>query len=277
MKKEKTIKTAKTKVIGDGKNLCVLAICTLTQIQSQPYATHLQFAYRLAKDNPDWSFILFTPYRMQIARFRNMAAEAALNQNAEYLMFIDDDAILIDYPDIFNRLKERDKHIIAPLMYIRGYPFDPMFFKYVRTKDVYIKGGVGLELYKDFKTDGKIQDDGLLPVAAIGCHVCLIKTEVFKNMEQPYFMTGMNNTEDVFFCMKCHDCIENIEIFIDTKLSVGHLLLPIWVNDYNVDILRKFYEELKLDVPFKFEQEYADFPPEMVTNELEKLGEDFEE
>jgi len=264
-------------IIGEGKKLCVLGICTLTQIQSQPYATHMQFAYKLAKDNPDFQFLLFTPYRMQIARFRNMAAQTALDINADYLMFVDDDAILVDHPSIFKELKDRDKHIIAPLMYIRGYPFDPMFFKWANTNDIYIRDGKGLELYKDFKTDGKIQEDGLLPVAAIGCHVSLMKMEVFKTLEQPYFMTGMNNTEDVYFCMKCHDAIENIEIFVDTKISVGHLLNPIWVNDENVEILREFYSKLNIDIGNVMRQEFADVQPDMVTEDLKDLGEDFEE
>ena len=64
--------------VGDGERKAVIAICTLTSIQNKAYATHLIFAYRLAKDNPDFQFVLFTPYRMSIANFRNYAAKAAL-------------------------------------------------------------------------------------------------------------------------------------------------------------------------------------------------------
>jgi hypothetical protein len=92
---------------GEGKRLCVIGICNLDVIQNKPYATHLQFAYKLAKDNPEFQFILFTPYRMSIANFRNISARAALESEAEYLMFIDDDAVLINHSSIFKELKDK--------------------------------------------------------------------------------------------------------------------------------------------------------------------------
>lgn len=241
--------------VGDGERIALIATCTLTSIGNKPYATHLQMAYKLAKDNPDFQFLLFTPYRMAIADFRNAAADAALDIGAEYLMFYDDDAIFLNFPDAFKKLRERDKHIISPIYYVRGYPFHPMFFKNSEDPDL-IKLGKGLEFYDDFRECGKIQEDGLLEVAALGCHCTLIKTEVFPALERPYFLTGMSNTEDVYFCMKCRDYIENIEIFIDTNETVGHTLDPIWVDDSNVELIRKFYKELGLTETFDWTEAF---------------------
>ena len=64
-----------------------------TQSTMLPYLINLQFAHKLAKDNPDWVFYLYTPYRMTIADFRNSAAKYAQDVNAKYLMFIDDAAV----------------------------------------------------------------------------------------------------------------------------------------------------------------------------------------
>jgi hypothetical protein len=263
--------------IGEGSRMAVIAICNLTMIQNKAYATHLQFAYKLAKDNPEFQFILFTPYRMSIANFRNMAARSALETEAEYLMFIDDDAVLLNHPSIFKELKDKidshdNRHIIMPIVYIRGYPFNPMFFKWNNDPD-FITEGKGLIFYDDFK-DQVTNDDNLLEVAAIGCHTCLIKTEVFKTIEEPYFMTGMNNTEDVYFCMKCHDYIENIGIYVASDISISHLLDPLYVNDLNRDILKEMYEKLGMDMSLNI-NEFLD-QPSNIESELKEIGEDFE-
>ena len=262
---------------GDGERMAVIAICTLTSVQNKAYATHLQFAYKLAKDNPEFQFILYTPYRMSIANFRNTAARAALEVKADYLMFIDDDAVMVNTPSMFKDLKNKidndeNKHIIMPLVYIRGYPFEPMFFNWVNDPKV-ITEGKGIEFYSNFK-EAPVDENNLLEVAAIGCHTCLIKTEVFKAIEEPFFMTGMYNTEDVYFCMKCRDYIENVGIFVATDISSAHLLDPLYVDDKNVEILRRFYKELGMDMSLNI-SEFLN-QQKNVESELEEMGEDFE-
>ncbi len=263
-----------TNKIGDGERLAIIAICNLDTVSNKAYATHLQFAFKLAKDNPEFQFILFTPYRMSITNFRNMAARAALETEADYLLFIDDDAVLVNHPSIFKELKDKidndeNKHIIMPVAYVRGYPFDPMFFKWENDPEI-ITEGKGLTFYNDFP-----KNSGLLEVAAVGCHTCLIKTEVFTAMPQPFFLTGQYNTEDVYFCMKCHDYIENIGIYVDTDITVAHLLDPLYVDDTNVDLMRDFYKELghgqeNINIAEFLNQQ------ESIKQELEEMGEEFE-
>jgi len=262
-------------IFGEGHREAVIAICTLTSIQNKAYATHLQFAYKLAKDNPEFRFSLITPYRMTIANFRNLAADLALNTNSEYLMFIDDDAVLYRNESLFKNLKDKidkdeNKHIVMPVVYVRGYPFNPMFFKFVEDAEI-LKTGKGLDFYNDFK-EKPVDENSLLEIAAIGCHTALIKTEVFKALEKPYFLTGMNHTEDVYFCMKCRDYIENIGIYVATDIVVGHLLDPLWVDDYNVEILKEFYA--KLETPEAITASLNQ--PDQIGRDMEAIGEDFD-
>lgn len=268
--------------VGEGENLAIIAICNLTSVSNKAYATHLQFAYKLAKDNPDYQFLLYTPYRMSIANFRNSAALAACESEAKYLMFVDDDAVLINHPSIFKELKDKidedeNKHIIMPTVYVRGYPFMPMFFKWV-TDEKILKEGKGLDFYEDFK-EQETDENGLLEVAAIGCHTCLIKTEVLYALDKPYFLTGMNHTEDVYFCMKCRDYIENIGIYVDTTISVGHLLDPLWVDENNIEILKEMYEKLELthENTFNIKEFYKKLEQSnLIADDLAKVGEEFE-
>lgn len=263
-------------IIGEGDLVAIIAICNLTSVQNKPYATHLQFSYKLAKDNPEWKFILFTPYRMSIANFRNMAAQAALECNAKYLMFVDDDAVLFQHPSMFKELKDKidddeNKHIVMPVVRVRGYPFMPMFFKWA-DEETQIKEGKGLDFYTDFK-DQEVDERKLLEVAAIGCHTCLIKSEVFTAIDKPYFLTGMNHTEDVYFCMKCRDYISNIGIYVATDIYSGHLLDPMWVDENNVEILKEMYEKLEMTNSFNI-KEYLE-QPKVLEDDLSRLGEEF--
>jgi hypothetical protein len=255
--------------VGDGKRLAVIAICTLTSVQAKAYSTHLIFAYKLAKDNPDFSFLLLNPYRSSICNFRTMAAETALESDAEYLMFVDDDAVLESEPSMFKALKDKidddeNKHIVMPVVYVRGYPFEPMFFKWDTTDDV-----KKLDFYSDFR-EQPVDEKSLLEVAAIGCHTCLIKVEVFQGLEKPYFLTGMHSTEDVYFCMKCHDYIENVGIYVATDLDSSHLLDSLYINTKNRDIIKKLYEDLDYNKGYDFSQSKG------VEKELKLMGEDFE-
>jgi len=263
-------------VFGEGQNIAVIGICTLTAINNKCYATHLQFAFKLAKENPDYQFVLFTPYRTSIDNFRNTTVKAALELEAKYVMFIDDDSVLEGAASMFKHLKDKidedeNKHIIMPIVYVRGYPFKPMFFKWVEDEGI---AGKGLDHYDDFR-EQETDEEGLLEVAAIGCSTCLIKTEVFNALPKPYFSTGPTYTEDVFFCVKCHDYIENIGIYLDTTICSGHLLDPLYVNEQNVDSFREFYKNLGLNTGEIFDEEMAQ--PAHLKRSVEELGEDFKQ
>ena len=59
-----------------------------------PYGSHLAMAYRAAKDLPDWDFHICGPHRLPIDKGRNMAVEAALVRDCDYIMFYDDDMVM---------------------------------------------------------------------------------------------------------------------------------------------------------------------------------------
>src|SRR5512138_1990586 len=152
-------------------------ICTntLNSIHQSVYANHIQFYFRLAKNNPDDTFALFTPVRMTIDTCRNQAVKAAVENEYDYVMFIDDD-VLLPF-DAYQRLKAADKDIIAGWTVIRGYPFDNMFFKYNEQGNLVVYNDVDPEATE------------LFPVDAIGCSCVLIKCELFKKIPPPYFVT----------------------------------------------------------------------------------------
>lgn len=209
----------------------VVLVNTLQSINSVVYSNHCHFWSYMGKNHAADTIIFLTPHRMAIDSARNWAAKVAMEQEADYLMFLDDD-VLIE-PDVFDSLIKEDKDIIMALTYLRGYPFRPMFFK----KHPYIE--IGLEFYDNYK-DHTI--DGLIECEAIGFSCALIKVSLLKQMIPPYFVTGTGNTEDIYFCVEAKKQIPNVSIFTSTKTATGHLCSPEAVMPSTVEALREYYK-----------------------------------
>jgi glycosyltransferase involved in cell wall biosynthesis len=224
------------------------SINTLTEVDSQVFPEYLISAYRLGRDT-EHEMVLHTPRRMPIASARNNAVEFALSMNCDYVFFSDDDMVL--HPKTLPTLLSRDKDIIMAMSYIRGYPFKPMVFKWFegeemqsRIADVKVKGkAIGLWS----ECEEHIDENGLINnVAAVGCPATLVKTELFRKMDYPWFYTGTANTEDVYFCIKAQQADPGVSIAVDTTVPAGHLLKDKRVLfPKNAELLRKHEDELK--------------------------------
>lgn len=192
---------------------------TLTSVSSFCYSNHIAFHSYNARKYPDSQFFLYTPHRQSIDRSRNEAAVQAMQLECDYLMFIDDDILIPK--DAFEKLKEADKDIIAALVYLRGYPFHTMAFKQLETS---IDGRLQLGYYDDWE-DNK-DEDGLIKLAAVGFSCCLIKVDILNALQPPFFITGTNNTEDVYFCLRTRELSPNPSIYLHPDIKCGHMLNP---------------------------------------------------
>jgi SAM-dependent methyltransferase len=132
---------------------------------------------------------------------RNFFAEQALAHNAKYLFFWDEDVLL-------------PPHALRELMYLaEHYPKYAVFggiycLKSQRPEPLVFRGN-GNGPFWDWKV-GEVFD-----VTGIGMGCTLIRTEVFKDLEKPWFKTvdnmepaldnihfGESWTEDLYFCKK---------------------------------------------------------------------------
>jgi glycosyltransferase involved in cell wall biosynthesis len=215
----------------------LVLVNTLTSVQSQAYASHIEALVTAKVAYPEVTFILCTPHRMSIDRARNMAAANALSLDCDYLLFIDDDVVLPK--NAIPLLLEADKDIVAGLVIIRGFPFHVMAFK----KDD--KGGLPHfdDLPKD--EDGKLIE--LAECDAVGFSLCLIKIGVLKAMEPPYFITYPNMTEDVFFCGKAKTTLDPPPgIFVHTGIKCGHLMAPEPIEYDTIDLFKELHVGIQL-------------------------------
>lgn len=208
---------------------------TLTMVEAAAYLSHMQMYFQMGRDFKEYDFILNTPRRASIDRMRNESAKLALQAECKYLMFIDDDVLTA--PNTLKSLIRANKDIVMAETYIRGYPFEPMFFK-----NTGVNGNINLEPYRDFHkhVDPKT---GLVSCDAVGFSCVLIKCELISKIPPPYFITTPNCTEDVFFCMKARQLLgDKVSIAVDTKVKTGHLLDREPITGDNVSAMRQFCE-----------------------------------
>lgn len=217
----------------------LLLVNTLTAIDSLVYGNHVEHLMASKAAYPEDKFLLFTPQRLSIDNARNLAATYAMAHECDYIMFVDDDVLLPR--DAYARLKNADKDIVAGLTYIRSAPYNPMVFKEMESTP----GKLSLEFWEPPK-------DELTEVYAVGFSCCLIKVDVLKALTPPYFITGPNQTEDVFFACKAKEELENVGVWVDTNVKTGHLQRPMSVHPDNVELWREFMKKLK---PTKVEEE----------------------
>lgn len=197
----------------------LVAINNLTEVNQFAYANHCQMWYRLGRNMDEHDFGLCNPRRMSIDRMRNFAARAALDYGFDYLLFIDDD-VLVPIDGV-KRLLEADKDIIAGVTFIRGYPYHPMIFNFYKK----LVSGDGLDThYMDDYLTLAHPETGLLQCDAIGFSFCLIKVSLLRKLNPPFFITGENHTEDVYFCNKARVEVPGAEVWVDTKIETAHIL-----------------------------------------------------
>lgn len=225
-----------------------ILVNTLTHIEPRIYSNHIAFFGYTLKHHPDWNIEFFTPPRMSIDTARNNAAKIALETESDYLMFLDDDVMIP--VNALELLIEAKKDICAGLVIIRGMPFNVMAFKY--EDDMHLTYYNDLPLAEPCK-DGHINFDIkcdnchltplqlLTEVGAVGFSCCLIDVNVLKAVEPPYFITGVNHTEDIYFCIKTRELEPNPSIFLHTGIQPNHLLGPEGIEWARRRKMQEFY------------------------------------
>lgn len=218
----------------------LVLVNSLSTVSQYIYSNHIGFFSEIAKNNPELDLIFHTGMRTSIDTARNNAAKQAMIDDCDYLMFIDDDVLVPK--GAMQKLIAADKDIVAGLVIIRGYPFNVMAFKFTKEKKQRTLG-----YFNKLKKDAKGKLVPLQKCDAVGFSCCVIKVELIKALEPPYFVTGPYNTEDVYFCMKVTDELadkktgEKPSIFLHTGIQCGHLMPPEAVEYATIKKFQTFY------------------------------------
>lgn len=157
--------------------------------------------------------IQIRPHGQSPGRNRNMAIEEAIKMECTHCFFVDDDVVL--RPDALLRLLAHDKDMVGGLYLMRNYPHLPILFD---------------ESYNDgrckfsFLTPGR---KGLVEAVNTGLGCALIKTEVFKKMEQPWIRIGQLEKDhwcdDIDFFNRARNEY-GFKLYVDLEVQAGHMI-----------------------------------------------------
>jgi hypothetical protein len=156
----------------------------------------------------DWG--LFT----DIPSGRNTLVKRALEDGADWVLFIDDDMVFP--PDMLLNLLAHDEPVVGALYLQRGGSHGAVAFS-DRTED---------GLYERIDLT-QLPGEGLLKVRAVGTGGMLIRREVFLSIsDQPdWFEHGSEQgwyaSEDIVFCEKAFE--KGIPVYVDLGTPIGHM------------------------------------------------------
>jgi hypothetical protein len=153
-----------------------------------------------------------------IAGARETICEAALEDNADWIVMTDDDMGFKG--DLLLNLIQNDVDICAALAHKRRFPYDPVVFEKVLADDSKgIKGG--------YKHIYNLKRD-LVNVDGVGMGVIAIKAPILKSMMKPWFATTNTMGEDLYFCSNARH--HGFKVYYDGRLQATHFGDPIPVS-----------------------------------------------
>ena len=202
-----------------------------------PGSFMVNFLHRLTElhtNGRNYEVKIYTQQGTVIDRSRNILAEQALEDGCDYIMFIDADMLLPQ--NAVDDLLDMNLDIVSGLYFQKGKPYLPV--ARLKKKD----GDEEHVFLEDFEFNDVIK------VAGVGMGCCLIKADVLRKMEYPYFMFEwkerngrMEQTaEDLYFCDKAK------KLGFDTYLNTG-IVCEHFGTEVGASHFLNYKEALKLD------------------------------
>lgn len=182
------------------------------------------------KKDPRYVFSFGAIGEMLVPFARERLAEAALEQGADYLFMIDDD--MLAPQDLFYKLAANDKDICAALAFTRNPDHKPVIYETIEGYDPVARSRYGMSRFvMSYPRDTLVECD------SVGFGAVLIKTQVLRKVEKPWFF-GMSQTgEDVTFCIKAKKA--GFSVWMDTRIKLGHLGAPVIITEEYSDAWNK--------------------------------------
>ena len=194
------------------------------------YPDTFKYIYGLDSGGHDLMFDFIRGY--DVATARNKIAQRAIDEDADYVLMVDNDVVLPE--DALLNLLEGEKDVCLGYYAHRNedniyqgrtcvcrlyQPNGKAYFNYP------LESEYTAEEMKTFRDEGttKFQIHG----GGMGC--ALIRTDVFRRLKYPWYdwvnyaddNRGMLS-EDLFFCEKCKHA--SISIFTDSRVACGHMM-----------------------------------------------------
>ena len=151
-------------------------------------------------------------------RSRNLLVQASLERGSEWMFFVDDDHTFPSH--ILKTLLSREQPVVGSLYLQRSDPFLPIAFA---EKDAESGNYWPLDL-------NACPEHGLVTVVGCGTGGMLVRSEVFHELEPPWFVHTTQQSEDLYFCDRLVEA--GIPLYVDLDARLGHIapfsIYPAW-------------------------------------------------
>ena len=148
-----------------------------------------------------------------ISKQRQRLAETAVSSDATHIMWLDSDMM---FPvNCIETLLSHNTDIVACNYSTRTYPFKGVAYLSIGDWDSWLG-------YND-------QSDQLVEVEGVGMGCMLVKTEVYKRLDKPWFEVTWHDEfndhigEDFYFCTKARAAGYTIQIDTNLSREISHL------------------------------------------------------
>ena len=153
----------------------------------------------------------------------NEASARQFNRLPDYFMFIDQDMVL--HPDLFDVLKSKmDKHNI-----------DIVSAHYIRKRGN-LPVWTAVKYFTEWNQKWKFKRGDLLEVVTTGAGALLVKGEVLRKIDPPWFKTKSDAKtffgEDAYFCQLCRD--NGYKVWVATDVPCGHQGSIVFPEDFEI-------------------------------------------
>lgn len=172
---------------------------------------------------------------------RDSIAKFAIENDCDYVLYLDSDMVppsdmIMKMLNTFDQRPESG--LVTGMAFKRIPPFQPCFYTKV-TYDTKM-------MRPTLESPIEFPDEGLIEIQGCGMACCMIKTEVFRQVDaeligdrKHYFFPLPNMGEDLTFCLKAKH--KAIKMYVDLSIDVGHISSMPIVRDH----FRACYNEYK--------------------------------
>ena len=188
------------------------------------------------RKNPRYIFSFGAVGEILVPYARERLAEAAVEAGCDYLFMVDDD--MLTPPDLFYKLAAHDKDIVAALAFTRNPDHKPVIYEAIEGYDSVTNQRYGMTRFVN-----NYPKDTLVECDAVGFGAVLIKTEVFKRVQKPWFFGMAQTGEDLTICLKAQKA--GFRIWMDTATKLGHLGSPTVITEEYSEMWNKLNPEQK--------------------------------
>lgn len=177
----------------------------------QIYTHTVASLLRLSREEYKFSFNMIIG--SCIAQNRNECVQDALNDDVDYILWVDSDMTF--EPNNLKQLLADDKDIVTGLYFTRKQPVEPVIYSMVDDSEYYAS-------IKDY------DKNAMFKVGGCGGGFVLVKTDVYKKIEKDWYSIIGNIGEDLSFCRRA---LENgYDIWCDATVKLGHVGIHIYTE-----------------------------------------------